>query len=238
MADISKIREKVSALLKKNTVNGASEAEAMAAMNYASKLMKEHGITMKDIQDKTEASSDFAQKHVNEGDKQLNIFDKIVASAIARYTDTKAWNDKAIRNTSRLNFFGYRVDVELAEYIRDVCNMSLVYEWKKFAKTIATGQRHAARKSFQAGMALRLKERLDELKKENIVETENRALVVVKTQLVESAFKNMNMRFRSAGRNTYSTANTAFSAGKNAANGVTFNRAVCDGAQGGVKLIA
>lgn len=237
MADISKIREKVSALLKKNTVNGASEAEAMAAMNYASKLMKEHGITMKDIQDKTEASSDFVQKHVNEGDKQLNIFDKIVASAIARYTDTKVWNDKVVRNTSKLIFFGYRVDVELAQYIRDVCNMSLEYEWKKFSKTLPVGRRHSARKSFQAGMALRLKERLDELKKENVVETESRALVVVKTQLVESAFKNMNMRLGKAGNTSY-VANTAFSVGKSAANGVTFNRAVRDGAQGGVKLIA
>ena len=86
-------------------------------------------------------------------------------------------------------------------------------------------------------MALRLKERLDELKKENVVETESRALVVVKTQLVESAFKNMNMRLGKAGNTSY-VANTAFSAGKSAANGVTFNRAVRDGAQGGVKLIA
>ena len=237
MADIFKMREKVSALLKKNTLNGASEAEAMAAMNYAAKLMKEHGITMKDIQDKTEASSDFIQKHVNEGDKQLNIFDKIVASAIARYTDTKVWNNKSIRNTSKLIFFGYRVDVELAEYVRDVCNMSLEYEWKKFAKTLLVGRRHSARKSFQAGMALRLKERLDELKTENNVETESRALVVVKTQLVESAFKNMNMRLGKAGNTSY-VANNAFSAGKTAANAVTFNRAVRDGAQGGVKLIA
>lgn len=237
MADISKIREKISALLKKTTLNGASEAEAMAAMNHASKMMTEHGITMADIQDKTEAASDFIKMRVNEGEKQLSIFDKFVSPAIARYTDTKVWNDKSIRGTSQLMFFGYRVDVELAQYIRQVCDNALEYEWKKFSRNLPVGSRHSARKSFQAGMALRLRERLDALKVENNQKTDSKALVVVKTQLVESAFKDMNMRMRSGGNVRYS-ANNAFAAGKSAANNVAFNRAVHNGPQGGVKLIA
>lgn len=49
MADISKIREKITALLKRNTDNGASEAEAVPAMSHAARLMEEHGITLEDI---------------------------------------------------------------------------------------------------------------------------------------------------------------------------------------------
>lgn len=237
MADISKIREKIAALLKKTTQNGASEAEAMAAMSHASKMMSEHGITMADIENKTEAASDFFKMRVNEGEKHLSIFDKFVAPAIARYTDTKVWNDKSIRGVSQLMFFGYRVDVELADYIRHVCDNALDYEWKKFSRTLPVGNRHAARKSFQAGMAIRLRERLDSLKVDNNKEKNSKALVVVKTQLVESAFKDMNMKLRSGGNNYYK-ANNAFAAGKTAANSVTFNRAVHNGPQGGVKLIA
>jgi hypothetical protein len=238
MSNISKIREKISALLKKTIANGASESEAMSAMSHASKLMKEHGVTLADIQNKTEASTDFIKKHVNEGEKNLNSFDSLIATSIAKYTDTKVWNDKSQQRVSKLMFFGYRVDVELAEYIREVCNMAFDYEWKKFSRTLPNGRRAKARKSFQIGMAIRISQRLMELKAENNSETnESRSLVIVKTQLVESAYRNMNMKLGKAGTIRYS-ANNAFEAGKSAAENVRFNRAVHDGPQGGVKMIA
>lgn len=237
MSNINKIREKIAALLKKNTENGASEAEAHAAMNHAAKLMKEHGVTMSDIKNRTEAATDFAKKWVNEGEKNLSAFDKLVVTSIAKYTDTKVWNDKTTKRMSKLIFFGYRVDVELAEYIREVCNQALDHEWRMFARTVPAGARAKARKSFQAGMAIRLKERLNKLKEENSVKEDSRALVVIKNQLVEAAYSNMNMRMGGGDVVRYS-ANTAFSAGKSAAENVRFNRSVHDGPQGGVKLIA
>ena len=236
MTNISKISEKITALLKRNTTNGASEAEAIAAMGHASRLMEEHGITLEDIRKGTIESTDFIQKHVNEGEKQLNVFDKLVCPAIARYTDTKVWNDKATRNVSKLMFFGYRVDVELAEYIREVCERAAVTEWKKFSRDLPVGSRHAQRKSFLAGMAIRLSDRLVELKTENIQKNDGRQLVVVKTDLVRRAFEEKKMRMSSGGAIRYS-ANNAFSAGKAAAENVRFNRAVYDGPTGGVKLI-
>ena len=238
MSSIDKIREKVAALLKKTTANGASEAEAIAAMNHAAKLMKEHSVTMADIQNKTEAASDFFKKWVNEGDKNLNAFDKLVATAIANYTDTKVWIDKSALRQSRLIFFGYRVDVELAEYVREVCSRAMEYEWTKYARTLPPGYRAKARKSFQVGMAARLRDRLNALKKENSNVAESRALVVVKTQLVESAFAKMELRMSKGGSSITYNANNAFSAGQSAADNVKFNRAVYNGPQGGVKLIA
>jgi hypothetical protein len=237
MADISKIREKISALLKRNQENGATEAEAVAAMSHAARLMEEHGITLKDIREGTTESTDFIQKHANEGEKQLSTFDKLVCPAIARYTDTKVWNDKTEKRVSKLMFFGYRVDVELAEYIRAVCERAGETEWKKFSRNIPTGDRIAKRKSFLAGMAVRLAERLSELKKENIQKSDGRQLVVVKTELVQRAFAEKKMRLASGGVVRYS-ANNAFSAGKAAAENVRFNRAVHNGPTGGVKLIA
>jgi len=237
MADISKIREKVAALLKRNQENGASEAEAVAAMGHAARLMEEHGITLKDIREGTTESTDFIQKHANAGEKQLSTFDKLVCPAIARYTDTKVWNDKSEKRVSKLMFFGYRVDVELAEYIRAVCERAGETEWKKFSRNIPTGDRIAKRKSFLAGMAIRLAERLSELKKENIQKSDGRQLVVVKTELVQRAFAEKKMRMSSGGIVRYS-ANNAFAAGQAAAENVRFNRAVHDGPVGGVKLIA
>ena len=237
MSNINKIREKIAALLKKSIDNGASEAEAHSAMKHAAKLMKEHGVTMSDINNRNEAATDFTKKWVNEGEKNLNAFDKLVVTSIANYTDTKVWNDKTNKRLSKLIFFGYRVDVELAEYIREMCNQALDYEWKMFSRTIPAGYRAKARKSFQVGMALRLKERLIRLKEENCYNVESRDLVVVKTQLVESAYRSMNMRMGGAGVVLYN-ANNAFSAGQSAADNVRFNRSVNDGPKGGVRLVA
>lgn len=237
MANLSKIREKISALLKRNKDNGASEAEAVAAMSHAARLMQEHGITLEDIREGTEASTDFVKKHVNPREKNLSTFDRLVAPAIARYTDTRVWNDKTEKRVSKLMFFGYRVDVELAEYIREVCDRAAETEWKKFSRNIPTGDRISKRKSFLAGMAVRLAERLKEMKTENVEKSDGRQLVVVKTDLVRRAFEAENMRLRNSGSVRYS-ANNAFAAGKAAAENVRFNRAVHDGPSGGVKLIA
>ena len=237
MADIAKIREKISALLKRNKDNGATEAEAMAAMGHAARLMQEHGITLADIREGTTASTDFIQKHMNLGEKQLSTFDKLLCPAIALYTDTKVWNDKTEMRVSKLMFFGYRVDVELAEYIREVCERAGETEWKKFSQNIPTGDRISKRKSFLAGMAIRLAQRLTQLKSENVNKSDGRQLVVMKSELVNRAFTEKKMRFRSGGVVHYS-ANNAFAAGKAAAENVRFNRAVHDGPTGGVKLIA
>lgn len=237
MADIAKIREKISSLLKRNKDNGATEAEALAAMSHAARLMEEHGITLADIRECTAASADFIQKRANPGEKQLSTFDKLLAPSIARYTDTKAWNDKSEMRVSKLMFFGYRVDVELAEYIREVCVRASETEWKKFSRNIPTGDRIAKRKSFLTGMAIRLADRLDELKAENVQKGDGRQLVVVKTDLVARAFAEKKMRMSSGCVIRYS-ANNAFAAGKAAAENVRFNRAVHDGPSGGVKLIS
>lgn len=232
------ITDKIAALLKRNTENGASEAEAMSAMKHAQKLMKQHGITLADIRDNNDAANDFVKKHVNPNEQTLSSFDNLLATSIANYTDTKVWVDKKELRTSKLMFFGYRVDVELAEYIREVCKRAGDTEWKKYSKELPKGGRARARKSFLVGMALRLRERLTELKNENINESSTgQELVVVKSQVVNHAYANLGMKLRSSGRVNYN-ANNAFTAGKSAANNVRFNRAVHGGPTGGTRMIA
>lgn len=252
MSNIDKIRAKISALLKKTEANGASESEAAAAMAIASKLMAEHGVTMSDIKENTAAARDFSKRHVNKGAKNLSVVDKFVATAIATYTDTKVWNSKGFdgfkmgktkmkaKYSSNLMFYGYSVDVELAEYIYKICDSAVETEWKKFSRTVPAGSRAKARVTFQLGMALRLRDRLLEMKTTNIQESNGTALVVLKKQLVETSFKNdMNMKLDKGGtaKVTYRPGKT-FEAGKNAAENVRFNREVHNGPKGGVKLLA
>jgi hypothetical protein len=252
MSNIEKIRNKISALLKKTEANGASEAEAAAAMTIAAKLMSEHGVTMSDIKQNTEAARDFIKRHVNEGAKNLSVVDKVVLTAIAAYTDTKVWNSKefdgfkmgkkkmGIKYSSRVMFYGYSVDVELANYIYKICSSAVETEWKKYAGSVPVGARARARVTFQLGMAIRLRDRLLEMKKINVKETNGTDLVVLKKQLVETSFKNdVVANLKAAGSASVSyRPGQVFEDGKKAGDKVRFNREVHDGPQGGVKLIA
>jgi hypothetical protein len=252
MSNITKIRDKISALLKKTKANGATEAEAAAAMAIASKLMNEHGVTLADIKENTAAARDFSKIHVNKGAKNLSIVDKFVATAIARYTDTKVWNSREfdgfkkgkkqtkVKYAAHLMFYGYSVDVELAEYIYKICDIAIETEWKKFSMTVAPGSRAKARISFQLGMATRLRDRLNEMKKQNTEETNGASLIILKTQLVETSFKEEITKDLSKSTTTVVKyrPGSAFEAGKQAAETVRFNREVYDGPKGGVKLIA
>lgn len=255
MSNIDRIRTKIQALLKKTQANGASEFEAHFAMMKAEELMQEHGISLEDL-DRGVKQSDFVRRTASEG-KKLSVMDRYVATAIARYTDTKAWNDlefagfkkgvtvngkRRMKTESNLVFFGFAVDVELALYIYKVCDDAMEAEWKKFSVKLPTGTRKEARSSFMIGMAMRLRNRLDELKEQNVAKAEGRHdLIVLKGQLVEQALKQEHdpMFRRSSYAAKPSTFNgNAFLAGQEAAERVRFNREVHDGPTGGVKLLA
>lgn len=252
MDNSGKIREKIAALLKKTEANGASEAEAASAMTIAAKLMAEHGVTLNDLKEKNEASRDFMKKHVNEGSKTMSIIDKFVSVAIATYTDTKVWNQKEHdgykmgkkrikqKFAAHLMFYGYSVDVELANYIYKICDSAVETEWKKYAVKLPVGIRAKSRVTFQLGMALRLKERLLALKGANVEKTNGSELIILKKQLVETALKESANISLVAGNNAgvkYYKGNV-FEEGKKAADNVRFNREVYDGPKGGMRMLA
>ncbi len=252
MANLDKIREKIAALLKKTEANGASEAEAAAAMTIASKLMGEHGVTLADIKENNESARDFMQRRANEGAKNLSVVDKFVASAIAAYTDTKVWNSRKFdgfkhtkkstkyKYESSLMYYGYSVDVELAYYIYKICDAAVETEWKKYSVTVPAGARAKARVTFQLGMALRLRDRLIDMKASNIQETKGSELIVLKKQLVETSFKDKikGLSERGTTSGVKYRAGEVFEAGKKAAENVRFNREVHEGPQGGVRMLA
>lgn len=237
MKSVENVRRKIAALMQKTVENGASESEATTAMEFAARMMKEHGITLEEIQKSgSEASNLFETQSVKCG-KQLHVVDQLVANSIARYTDTKVWSD---RSTSSIKFFGYSIDVELAVYIRDICKAAMEYEWNKYKVTVpdSAGHKKRIRTIFMKNMALRLSERLKEMKGENILKSsDGKALVIAKDNAVSREFKALSLRLKNSGRVTVNTSGSAAMAGRAAANNVHFNRAVHAGASS-MKLIA
>jgi hypothetical protein len=107
---------------------------------------------------------------------------------------------------ARYAFFGEEHDLELVEYLFKVILAAIDTEAKRFkfseAYHNASGSRKSAYVSFQKGMALRIADRLLEIKKQNDAELESakstgRALMVLKNQLMEQEFDKEGIKLRS-----------------------------------------
>lgn len=183
------INETIAVLLQKTEANGASEAEAEGAMRLAKKLMEKHGVKLEDIVNKTDAAVDFATMRMSFA-RTKSLLDKFLAADIAKFCDCEA-----VANRQRINgkiywevvFFGYRVDVELANYIYKVCSSALDGEWDKYKVTLPRGSRAKRRVTFLLGMIDRLVERLEVVEEES--PKTGTDLIVLKNQLVTMAFE-------------------------------------------------
>jgi hypothetical protein len=238
--NIESIRKKVAALLKQNTEAGATENEANNAFKIAQKLMQEHGITLEEIKKQKSVNTDFSEKKINEGRNNLHEVDLYgISKAIAKFTDTTIYKQKRVNEDATVVFFGYNADVELAEYIREVCKRAMETEWKMFSSTAnLVGHKRRHRKNFMIGMSHRVAKRLEEMKSDH-VQTTGTELVVLKNQMVVQALNDHNVRIRKkSSRTVYYDQNNAYVAGQQAGNNVQFNKKVTEGATGGQAMIA
>lgn len=238
MDKLNTIRRKIIALLQKTIENGATEAEATTAMEFASRMMNEYGITLDDIKkSESQRESMFDTGSIKTG-KQLHPVNLFVSSSIAAYTDTQVWVD---RNTNELKFFGYTVDVELAKYIHDICKAAVDYEWNKYKVTIPAnaGHKKRFRSIFMKNMALRLSQRLRDMKSKNVNSTTSgNELVVMKERTVSNAFASLNLKLKNSIITHVNISGNVAAAGREAANNVQFNRSINTDPVGDMKLIA
>lgn len=240
---IMDIKAKIAALLAKNSDNGATENEAMAAMRIAQKLMDEHGVTMEDILQNNSAANDFIREVMRTGRKNLHEVDLYCAVAIAEFCDVRVWQNKEYSGSKKLGvtvqFFGYVADVELAKYLREMIFRAMEWEWAKYSNSVNNvGHKRSVRKSFLVGMAGRLSQRLRELK----VESRNTGnqLIVLKNQMVTQAWAeqvNINLKKTNAPKTVTVKDGAAYAAGQGAGDRVSLNRAG-SGAGQNVKAIA
>jgi hypothetical protein len=247
LSDLETIKTKIAALLKMSEANGASENEANSAMAFASKLMEEHGITLNDLKTNSKASKDFSFDKPSNYAGKMHIIDQMLTFSIANFTDTicikntrqTGFGKNGRKTTETVSvFYGYRVDVELAKYIYQVCKNAMEAEWSKYAENVPQGHRHKQRKNFLIGMASRLRDRLNDIKEKS--KGKGTELVVLKRQLIEVAFeeKFKNIPNTNSSKKIIYRDGSAFLAGKEAGDKVNFNKEIYDGPSEGVKLIA
>lgn len=185
---LDKLR-KLLALATKNP----NEAEAAAAIDMLRERATAYGLTLDDIKNASEATTEFRQSEdMFSAERGWAWCDRFLWEAMAVFTCTKAGfavdgdGDKVIR------FYGHEVDVELAVWLRNTIKAAMAFEWSIYRDFVWSETPKRTRPglstaifSFHKEMAARLKERMEQAVRTSEADPAGTALVVQKNALVE-----------------------------------------------------
>jgi len=221
------IAQRIRALLALAERTEGNEAEAMLAAQRASEMMAKYQIATADLNiSAKEESWGFRRRHFQ--DKTHYV--RYCLIAIGRFTDCiPVWdNDQTV-----LAYFGTRMDTEIAHWLVAMFRDTMDREAARYVETVK-GKVHGktARVSFQQGMALRLCERLIELKDQqegNVNRTlGSTALVVSKQAELKSKAKDAGLDETKQKEKTIRMHVASMEAGKEAGDRVALNPVVTD----------
>lgn len=192
--DRSRLLARLKALLAKTTENGCTEGEAMAAAEKAAELMREYDLQLTD--DQVQGDRYGARRRPLNGHIDM-AFDHEVrwcGRAVGAFFDCRYWCESGPRERTMLAFYGSEHDSDAAHNMIDLLRYVMECEFVAYLATKPSGNTYrAVRKSFMAGMASRICERLHEMRRvrsEHVRRaSQSQALVVVtKTQVVTERY--------------------------------------------------
>jgi hypothetical protein len=236
-AELARVKARIKALTEKTVSNGCTEAEALAAAEMAGRLLERYALTMEEIDIR---AARCVQAEVPLSGRQRRPIDGCVP-AIARFCDCKVWLTRE-EQRPRYVFFGFEEDTAMATYLYAVIERGMQTELARFRadrpELKATALRMVAI-SYQQGLASRIAERLESLHAGREAEVAARrstgsALIVVKRQVVEDAFKETSVRLVSARRSGLRTG-SAYRQGYAAGDRISLDRPLRGTGQGALE---
>ena len=228
-------------LLAKTVENGATEAEASAAMAKASELMLQYDISLEDAQQVRDEVYGALRRFYARGSQARRSWHEAIdlAVPISKLTGTRVWREP---KAGEIIYFGQKQDTEIAHYLLDLCINCCETEWKAFQRACRivreVGIEHGdtsirGRKAFLRGMIIRLAERIEKLASDRAAALRSyataNALVVVKNQIVEQKFdayateRGLTLRSSGSSRRSYGTGSNNYAAGRQAGDKVSLS---------------
>jgi hypothetical protein len=206
--ELNRVKARIKALTEKTVANGCTEAEAMSAAEMVGRLLERYALSMDEIEVR---AARCVEVEVSIGGKRRRPIDGCVP-AIARFCDCKVWLAHAVEGVPNGNgasarprryiFFGFETDAALARYLYEVINHAIAFETASFKRTNPKLRAIRLRKStasFQHGLVARVAARLKTMHNEREASVRAQrvtgtALILVKHQVVEEAFREANVR--------------------------------------------
>lgn len=219
--------EHIKKLQRMTVEHGCSENEANMAATRLAKLMDAYAVEMTEVEMRTEVLACVAETFteiVPDGRTFSTLY--TMASTIGALFSCKTWQSRGTDNLAdegeptftinvvNMHYFGFPADVTACISMSDIIQVAITGE---LAKWHALNKRAGKRQqfAFRQGMADRIQERLRELTQEK----SKGALVVVKTEAINSAFEQLGLRLR-YGRAPTVEQGAAYHAGRAAGSGV------------------
>jgi hypothetical protein len=228
---MSDILNKISALRNKIPANGATEDEAIAALQIAQKLMERHGISEEDLK-RVEFSRDMRSGSFTQKQKAIHPSQKYCGVKISEFCGIRCWVSEVEPRKKHLKMFGLNGDVEMAEFLLEMVHNSMDRGWKEFMKANpkTSESRHTQYWSFMMGFGERVNDRLEELMeaREVKVDSDRNDLVEVKMALVEQGMSAMlpDLRLKKRRSKGIQANMSAYQQGKTAGDTVNLSRPI------------
>jgi Protein of unknown function (DUF2786) len=226
-----RVKARIKALTERTVSRGCTEAEAMAAAAMVGRLLERYALTMEEVDIREEPC---VQAEVPVGGLRRRPID-LCTPAIARFCDCKVWLAHA-ETAAHYVFFGFATDTKLAVYLFSIVDRAMGSELLSFRErrpTLAGTELRRASRSFQQGMAARIGERLETMHAEReasigAAQSSGTALIIMRHQVVEDAFRNTKVQLQSSGGMTLRR-NAAYRAGQAAGDRVNLGRPIDGG---------
>jgi hypothetical protein len=231
--ELDRVKARIRALTERTVARGCTEAEAMAAATMVGRLLGRYALSMQEIDVREEPC---VQVEVPLGGVRRRPIDLCVP-AIARFCDCKVWLARSEAG-ARYVFFGFATDTQLAAYLFSIIDRAIRSDMVTFRRDspgLAGVALRRASTSFQHGMAARIAERLEQMHTEreaNVAanRTTGTALMVIRHQVVEDAFRSTKIRLQSLPGLTLRR-NGAYRAGRMAGDRVNLRRPIGESAK-------
>jgi len=233
---LDKLKLRIQALRAKTQDNGCTEAEALMAAAKVAELLDRHDLSLSDV----ELRETPCEPRVYETRRKKRIPLDYCISPIANFCDCKVWREKNAEGETRYVFFGLRSDTEVAHYMTDLIDNAVRAELGRYKTTFAYQRfrhqdRHVANASFTLGMAMSIGTKLNEMKAQRdfIKKGGGRDLVVLKSSIVETEIKKLDLKLRPVRRQARMVSPKAFEAGGVAGASLPINPGLDDGRRDG-----
>lgn len=226
MPDLNDIKARLVKISKMTVENGCSEFEALSAAAKISEILDEHGMTFGDVKAYSESNDPNKPKmeYGRFGTKKQIHEVSFIVNQIANLFDCKVFRS-IINGYKVIQFFGFPEDVAACLALTDTLVIAMEFDCKVYQKTTSQDVHgKTLRKGFMLGFAVRINERLKEMKTQR---TENKttgtALVVLKNQIVASEFVKENIKLKKASQTIRTSNNEAYLAGYKSGNNISLN---------------
>ncbi len=220
------LKGRIQALRAKTVDNGCTESEALAAAAKVAELLDRYDLSLSDVELREAACEQLAFETHR---KKRVPLDGCIG-AVAHFCDCRVWREKNVAGETRYVFFGLRSDVEVAHYLTELIDGAVRHELGRYKTSKAYqkfrhNERHLANSSFTFGMVGSVAEKLRAMKdaRDAANAGTGRALVVVKTAVVDAELAKLNLRLRPQRSTSRMVSESAYEAGGAAGASLAIN---------------